>query len=426
MAGALVLGACAVKSPLPVAGAAGDLDPTFGIGGRVTTDFGGFDQAHAVAVQPDGKVVVAGSSILGFSSGHVVLARYNPDGSLDTTFGMGGTVTTDFGGGFSAADALLLQPDGKVVVAGDAVPASGIGLDLALARYNPDGSLDATFGTGGRVVSGFAEFANGLALQPDGRIVAVGGTGPGGDFALARYNANGSLDPAFGLGGTVLTDFGGADSAAAVTLQPDGRIIAAGQAQAGLFGLARYNPNGSLDPSFGAGGKVTNPGSPVGAGALAVIRQGAGRIVASGFIGPDFALARYNADGSLDATFGMGGTVTTNFGGTRVVGGESDQARALALQPDGRIVAAGAKVNHASAAENGFALARYNPDGSRDSTFGTGGEVVTTAFPDGAYAVVLQPDGTIIAAGSAAGNFAVARYLGATSTRHHPEPPGDD
>jgi uncharacterized delta-60 repeat protein len=413
----LVVGACAVKLPVPVpvAGAPGDLDTTFGRGGKVTTDFGGLDEVYGLVVQPDGKIVAAGVSLLDLRTSDIVLARYNPDGSLDARFGRGGKVVTAFTGGANNAHALVLQPDRKIVVAGFIcpflMPTVCSGLNFALVRYNPDGSLDPTFGTGGKATTNFAESANGLARQPDGRIVAVGSTSTV-NFALARYTPSGSLDPTFGLGGTVLTGIvnGFQASAVAVTLQPDGKIVVAGQAQG--FALARYTPNGVLDPTFGSGGKVTTPTDRHGAAALAVVRQRDGKIVASGFIGAGFAVVRYNPDGSFDPTFGTGGTVITDFGGTQ------GAARSLVLQPDGRIVAAGS-------AGGNFALARYNLDGSLDPTFGTGGKVVTSASPDGANAVVLQPDGRIVVAGSAAGNFALARYLGGPNVHRHPEPPGD-
>ena len=184
------------------------------------------------------------------------LARYNPNGTLDGTFGTGGKVTTDFNGDDDEAHALVLQPDGKLVAAGQAE--SGYrGRDFALARYNPNGSLDATFGTGGKVTTDFAgndDAAFGAVLQSDGKIVAAGGakTSRSQDFALARYNANGSLDATFGTGGKVTTDFAGNDDAAfALALQQDGKLVAAGGANVGRsrtdyrgsgedFALARY------------------------------------------------------------------------------------------------------------------------------------------------------------------------------------------
>jgi len=176
----------------------GALDTSFGSGGKVTTDFGGsyHPDGFSVALQPDGKIVVAG-----YAGGDFALARYNSDGALDTSFGSGGKVTTDFGGS-DAGYSVALQPDGKIVVAGYA------GLDFALARYNSDGALDTSFGTGGKVTTDFSggrDVGYSVALQPDGKIVVAGYAGV--DFALARYNSDGALDTSFGSGGKVTTDF---------------------------------------------------------------------------------------------------------------------------------------------------------------------------------------------------------------------------
>jgi len=267
--------------------------------------------AHGVAVQPDGKLVAVGVAKTS-RSGDFALARYNTNGSLDATFGTGGKVTTDFNGNDDAANAVVLQPDGKIVVAGEAKTSRN--QDFALARYNANGSLDPTFGTGGKVTTDFAgndDAAFALVLQPDGKLVAAGEakTSRNQDFALARYNANGSLDPTFGTGGKVTTDFNGDDDAAhGLVLQPDGKLVAAGVAKtsrSGDFALARYNANGSLDPTFGTGGKVTTDFNGDDDAAFAVARQTDGKIVAAGgakvgrsrsdYSGSneDFALARY-------------------------------------------------------------------------------------------------------------------------------------
>ncbi|MBA2945460.1 DUF11 domain-containing protein [Streptomyces himalayensis] len=399
--------------------APGDLDPTFDTDGKVTTDFAGrFDQANGVVVQPDGKIVTAGQSST-FAGGDFALARYNTDGSLDTSFDTDGRVTTDFGGN-DGANGVVVQPDGKIVAAGFAATD---GTDFALARYNTDGSLDTSFDTDGKVTTDFTlngpanDVALGLALQDDGKIVAAGNSNSGGsiDFALARYDIDGSLDTDFDVDGKVTTDFaGGQDRANAVVVQADGRIVAAGQGESGGdgfdFALARYDIDGSLDTDFDADGTVTTDfgGTDNGRG---VALQTDGKIVAAGTSdsggSSDFALARYDIDGSLDTDFDADGTVTTDFGGT-------DNARGVVVQTDGKIVAAGTS----DSGDGGdFALARYNSNGSLDTSFGTGG-TVTTDFggTDEAHAVALQTDGKIIAAGlSAPGealDFALARYEG--------------
>jgi uncharacterized delta-60 repeat protein len=387
-------------------GAPGDLDPSFGVGGKVTTDFGP-RIGRALVLQPDGKLVAAGGAFSEFA-----LARYLPDGSLDTTFGTGGKVITPFGQAFVAANALVLQPDGKLVAAGYSGP-SDEAFDFALARYLPDGSLDTSFGTDGKVTTdlGSSDVANALVVQPDGKLVAAGVTGKLApiDFALVRYLPDGSLDHTFGVNGTVTTDFGSSnDGAEALVLQSDGKLVAAGSSNAD-FALARYLPNGTLDPTFGTGGKVTTDffGEST---ASALVLQVDGKLVAAGFAAEGvaaFALARYLTDGGLDPGFGTGGTVTTDFGG-------QDMGLALVLQPDGKFVVAGGS-NATGVFE--FALARYLATGDLDPSFGMGGRV-TTGFgelEDIASALVLQTDGKLVAAGSSQASFssfafALARY----------------
>ena len=232
---------------LPAAAATGpgDLDTTFGTGGKVTTDFGGSPVGFSVAIQSDGKIVVAGYSNVGGTFGFA-LARYNTNGSLDATFGTGGKVTTNYGGddrGYS----LAIQSDGKIVVAG--YSNAGGTFDFALARYNTNGSLDTSFSAGGKVTTDFGgsdDLGRSVALQGDGKIVVAGDSNVGStfDFALARYNTNGSLDTSFGAGGKVTTDFGGSgDGGRSVALQGDGKIVVAGNAAVGGtadFALARY------------------------------------------------------------------------------------------------------------------------------------------------------------------------------------------
>jgi uncharacterized delta-60 repeat protein len=393
----------------PAAAQPGDLDTTFDFDGKVTTDFGGpFDRGSGVAIQSDGRIVVAGVSGDDVSGNDFVLARYKRDGTLDADFDIDGKVTTDFGSRFEEASSVAIQPDGKIVAAGF----SGDFLvgDFALARYNRDGSLDTTFDADGKVTTDFGSFdqALGVAIQPDGRIVAAGFSGdfPLVDFVLARYSRDGSLDTSFDADGKVTTDFGSSpELAASVAIHPGGRIVAAGFS-GDDFALARYKGDGSLDTSFDSDGKVT---TDFGADdrALGVAIQRDGRIVAAGFSGDfplvDFALARYDRNGSLDTSFDADGKVTTDFG-------SFDQALRVAIQPDGRIVAAGTSGDLSLL---DFALARYNRDGSLDTSFDADG-TVTTDFGsfDQALGVAIQPDGRIVAAGFSQPDFALARYLG--------------
>jgi len=424
--------------------AAGDLDPTFGNGGIQTTDFfDNYDTATSLALQPDGKVVAAGLALhdSALSSGDFALARYNSDGSLDPSFGAAGKQTSDFFGNLDQANGVALESDGKIVVVGVTKRSDSFSTgDFALARYNPDGTLDPGFGAAGKQTSDFFgnfDQANGVVIQPDGKIVLAGyaqhgDDNPTADFALARYKLNGDLDQGFGSGGKVTTDFfGGEDVAYAIAIQSDGKLVVAGLAfnsGAGStdFALARYNPDGSLDQAFGAGGKQTTDffGKP--SAAFSVALQPDGNIVAAGYAtlgnsvsSIDFALARYNPDGSLDQTFGAGGRQTTDFFG------DYDAAGAVAIQADGKIVVAGAGSHGSSTGD--LALARYDRDGALDQTFGAGGLRTTNLQGksddnDLARAVAIQADGNIVVAGETARpvtatvnvDFAIARYSAGT------------
>jgi len=375
---------------------AGDLDSSFGGDGLVLTDFPGASDevANDVAIQSDGKIVVAGRTNADFA-----LVRYNTDGSLDTSFGGDGLVVTDIGiNSPDAAFALAIQPDGKIVVAGN------VGADIALARYNVNGSLDTSFGIGGVVITdvlpGSADAAFDVAIQSDGKIVVAGSTNA--DFMIARYEADGDLDLDFGLLGVALTDIstGSEDVAFGVVIQPDGRIVAAGRA-ANDFALARYETDGDLDATFDGDGRVTTdfPGSSLD-GAFDLALQVDGKIVAAGTSDADIALARYNINGGVDTTFDGDGLVLTNVPGTGF-------GNAVAIETDGQIVVAGR-----SGAD--FVVVRYNTNGALDTTFDTDG-IVTTDFSDSAdvaFAVAIQADGRIVAAGSSDTDIALARYLG--------------
>jgi len=421
---------------------AGALDPFFGFLGRSVTPLlsSAADAASATAFQSDGKLIVAGTSADGstFSPGSFALARYDANGTLDWSFGLGGRATAFFGpaiagpGTISASVAgIAIQPDGKIVVAGSI--SGGLGLNFALARFTPDGWLDPTFGSGGEIITQFfigtdnagnpapaESSAASVTLQSDGKIVAVGQAG-GTDFALARYNADGTLDTTFGTGGEVTNRLSPADSDAAstVTVQTNGQILVAGYAGSFFshnnFALLRYNgSNGSLDASFGTGGVVTTDFSPVSGRALssdarAVAVQANGTIRVAGKAGlssaPDMALAQYTSSGQLDTSFDSGGKVTTAFAYTFAPIGEG-----VSFTPSGQVVVVGST----SGSTPDFAVERYNADGSLDTTFGTGGQV-TTDFggTDKAKAVAIKADGTLAVAGSTTsnnGDFAVARY----------------
>ncbi|HEU4507529.1 MAG TPA: delta-60 repeat domain-containing protein, partial [Pyrinomonadaceae bacterium] len=323
---------------------------------------------------------------------------------------------------FSFVQALAIQPDQKIVAGGLAHNSFGVP-EFALARYMPDGSLDPNFGVGGKVrtgISGGSDEVEALVIQPDGKIVAVGTANQ--VFALARYNTDGSLDNSFGSAGKLTTEFFESnDAAQAVALQPDGKIVVAGRVLTSTgrqrFALARYNSNGTLDNSFGSAGKLVEffHNELFDARAFAILLQSDSKIIAGGWAsgpqgGTDFALARYNPDGTLDNTFGTAGKVTTDF-----LNRGNEQINHLAVQPDGKIIATG--FSDLRGSDDRFALVRYNQDGSVDNSFGVEGKVTSTFFPDfdcSIEEIELQPDGKIVAVGWAlftGGNhFALARY----------------
>jgi uncharacterized delta-60 repeat protein len=360
------------------------LDTTFGGTGKVITEIGGnTDEAYAAAIQGDGKIVVSGTSWIG-TNYDFALARYNIDGSLDTTFGSTGKVTTDIGGIDDYAHAVARQGDGKIVAAGYSYNRTNYNSTFALVRYNMDGSLDTAFGTNGKVITAIGnsnvgvpgssdDGAFAMAIQGDGKIVAAGyanswnGSNYANTFALARYNTDGSLDITFGSSGIVTTviDAYGFDYARAIVVQGDGKIVAVGYTHNG-FAVVRYNTNGSLDTTFGTNGIVTTTIS-TGDLANAVAIQGDGKIVAAGtsWNGTNdvFALVRYNTNGSLDTTFGGTGKVTTATSSYIV----DAIANAVAIQGDGKIVAAGYSNNiNLNGTNDDFTLVRYNTDGSLD------------------------------------------------------------
>jgi len=414
----------------------GDLDPLFGSGGMVMTDLGrSTDIANAVAIQADGKSVVVGTTYRNndFSDEDFVVTRYNTDGMLDNTFGNRGKVRTDFPGLAAVPSSVVIQPDGKIVVAGGAFPLFTFLGNFKVARYNPNGSLDTSFGDGGIVTTIFpaGSYASDVALQSDGKIIAAGtvfvdfiiGESSDTDFALARYNPDGTPDATFGNNGQVATDFlGFEDDAFSILIQPDGKIVAVGSANDPAtfydFAAARYLSNGAIDTTFGVAGKVrTDFGDQNFDRARSAALQPDGRIVAAGFAishgggVQNFAVARYTSNGVLDTTFNRDGRTQIDFGTC------CQSATKVLLQSDGKIIAVGGASGESS--DDDFLLARLSPRGKLDNTFGIGGEV-RTSFGDlngGANGAALQSDGKIVAVGFQAtfsnqfANFALARYL---------------
>ena len=411
----------------PVALAAGQvglLDPGFGGDGKVTTNLdppGAVmsleDSANAVAVQPDGKIVLAGS--LGcrmnvmLEECSMAIARYDTDGFLDGTFGGDGIVLTHFSSGAVGLD-VALQDDGKIVVAGAAHAEASDEWAFALARYETDGTLDPTFSGDGRVKTWpGGQLAFGVAIQPDGKIVAAGD-------GIVRYTTDGSLDMGFGVGGHVDSPF-----MTDVAIQPDNRIVTSGFAFA-KFGVYRYETDGTPDATFDGDGKATLAPGTGSAKANGLALQPNGKIVVAGAYRKEpgirrFALGRLTASGAIDSVFGGG----DGFVATRL-GGQHSEARAVALQADGKIVVAGASWYGSPMQDNAdvssFAVARYTAAGALDRRFSGDGKIVTFLgngfLFEQATSVALQPDRAIVVAGEASrhdGDFGVVRYVVPTS-----------
>ena len=399
------------------------LDPTFGTNGTVTTPIvndpvsGARGYAFATKVQSDGKIVIAGLSKDNTSNEDTfVLGRFNTNGTLDNTFGSnGGTVRTLIGS-TSYAYALAIQSDGKIIAAGTALTIT-YNTAFALARYNTDGTLDNSFGANGIVVTENVTGSDGtdneiyaIALQTDGKIVVAGyswlSTGTQG-YALARYNTDGTLDTSFGTDGTVTDDSGLDSEAWSLVIQSDGKIVLGGDMDSKSM-LARYNENGTLDATgFGTDGVVNTTlvsGEDYSIHKSIAI-QPDGKIVAAStviynsYMNSEFAVTRYNTDGSLDISSFANPTGINAF---TISGGDgtTDDPNAMCLQDNGKIIVVGSTKTIDG---YGFAIARLNTDGSLDNTFGTNGS--TFSYIAGgnnsgsAYGVALQSDGKIVAAG---------------------------
>ncbi|MFB8794739.1 MAG: Ig-like domain-containing protein [Microcoleus sp.] len=397
---------------------AGDLDTSFNSTGKVITPIGsGNDEGRGIAIDSSGKIVVAGYADNG-GNFDFALTRYNTDGTLDTSFGTGGKVTTAIGPGNDQVNAMRIDSSGKIVVAGYAH--NGSNNDFALARYNTDGTLDTTFDTDGKVTTAIGssdEFGNAMTIDSSGKILVSGFTNNSGnfDFALARYNTDGSLDTTFDTDGKVTTAIGSFNEFGnAITIDSSGKILVAGPTHNGSnfdFGLARYNTNGSLDITFDTDGKLTTAIGPGNDEGDIITTDSSGKIVVAGYANngsnDDFALARYNSDGSLDSTFDTDGKVTT------AIGSSNDRGRALTIDSSGKIMVAGYANNGSN---DDFGLARYNSDGSLDTTFDTDGKVTTAigSSNDIISAISLDSSGKIVVAGFANNgsnnDFALARY----------------
>ena len=337
----------------------GTLDNTFGGNGIVTTPIGSDDDsANSIAIQNDGKIVVVGESRNNRNNYVYAVVRYNSDGTYDNDFNGGGIVTTGIGSN-DFAQSIAIQSDGKIVVAGSSKNTHDND-DVAIVRYNSNGTIDNTFGGGDGIVTtdigNNDDFARSVAIQDDGKIVATGGSG--GNYVVMRYENNGALDNTFGGGdGVVVTpitnSIGFAES---IAIQNDGKIVVAGWSMVNgghnVFTIIRYTKNGALDTSFDDDGIVTTTFEST---ANSVKIQNDGKIVVGGtstFSGKScFTVLRYNPNGHLDKTFGVNGKAVTQIGNT------NSSANSIAIQRDGKIVEAGENYN--SDSHWNFAITRY-------------------------------------------------------------------
>lgn len=388
----------------------GSPDNSFGTSGAVITNVAGTgDMAYSVAIQTDKKIVLGGFTTIA-SAQYFALTRYWPDGTVDSSFGINGRAIAGFDTlTFAYLTAIKLQQDGKIVAAGYAGNSN-----FALLRFNTDGTVDSTYGVNGRVVTNFAGqtvTGNALAIQPDGYIVVAGNVGC--DIGLCRYKTDGTLDAAFGVNGIKLIDFGACEKANAVILLPGGKILVGGSTQTGAIGqflLLRCKANGQIDASFGTGGKTTLLPRQTYNAIYSLALQANGKIVAAGlakYFSSAYGVARFSSNGAPDSSFGTNGILVHQFTNT------SEEARAVALQADGKILVAG-NINDGGALQ--AAMVRLTSGGTVDSTFGIYGEV-RTGLGNGTfgYSLVIQGDAKIVVGGysyfAARGNdFSVLRY----------------
>ena len=348
----------------------GALDDSFGKAGVVNLVFNGglVNEAHGVTIQPNGRILVVGVTRVGAQDDFAV-NRYLTGGTLDESFDGDGKVSTDFSGSVNRAYAALVQPDGRIVVAGHASTMTPLGgdNDFAVARYTAAGALDGSFSGDGRVtvnIGGRTDLGYAAALQPGGRIVVAGRVADSGgespDIGLVGLDDTGALDSGFGVAGVTRTDFGSWDEASDIALAPDGSILVSTQTVVapGTFVLAaaRYSADGQLDGGFGTAGLATAPLSTLNDYTRGIAVQADGRIVVVGetsnLMQPDFGIARFDAQGDLDPSFDGDGMMAVDFFGS------FDGADCVAIQPDGKIVAAGFARNGTS---TGLGMVRLLP-----------------------------------------------------------------
>jgi uncharacterized delta-60 repeat protein len=404
--------------------APGDLDPTFGTGGKVVGSSFAYPGAMVIrdgVIQPDGRIVIVGDGFALGTGAMITIARLESDGSVDASFGNGGAVTVLLGGsGYDMARAVEVEPDGRILVAGqiDTTPGSYATGDAFVLRLLGDGTLDPSFGNGGTLIVSFGlemDDATAVMRQPNGKIVIAGESviGTSWRFALARYEEDGTPDLTFGTLGRVVATIRGSDDIKAAVLQPDGKIVVAGGSRPPGgptdAAFARYNPDGTLDGTFGTGG-VTIVHATSGSDLIDVALQPDGKVVGVGGganVSGYLALAlRLGANGALDPSFGTDGAVVLNAP-------QPPSFQSVIVQPNGQIAASGWRYYYSGSDTQDFLTARLDANGALDAAFGAGGFVVTNMGSDDAATTLRrQTDGKLVAMGHEHGDVALARYEG--------------
>lgn len=396
---------------LAIAQSPGELDKSFGNGGKVNVGIMGYmDVAKSSALQKDGKIVVVGygqespAKQKGLS-----MARYMPNGELDYDFGHLGIVVSKLSDIEGEAHSVAIQQDDKIVVTGYSISSATNNEEITVVRFNPNGSIDETFGDNGIVITELSnekDIGESVVIQPDGKIVVVGTTyhTPSLDIVLVRYNEDGTTDYGFGSAGIVITDINsGLDIGKSVVVQPDSKIVVGGYTHVGekfYMTLLRYNSNGDLDPSFGQNGIViTDINGRRGEMDLAIQRDGKIVLVAPSEINGShhFTVVRFNPNGSLDKNFGKNGI-------TKTIIGNHSEAESVALDSKGNIIVAGT----VELENENFAVAMYNNDGNLISDFGDNGIVIidfNNNSIDRAHDVAIDKTGNIIVAGETKSNY---------------------
>jgi uncharacterized delta-60 repeat protein len=375
------------------------------------------NDGYSLAIQPDGKILLGGSC-QGVSNYDFCIARFNSDGTLDTSFNSSGKVIQPIGSSDDGGQSLAIQPDGKILLGGHC--SNGSNYDFCIARFNSNGTLDTSFNSSGKVILSIGssdDYGRSLAIQPDGKIL-LGGHCLNGiywDFCIARFNSDGTLDTSFNSSGKVILSIGSShEYGRSLAIQPDGKILLGGYCCNGSnydFFIARFNSDGTLDTSFNSSGKVIQSIGSFHDYGRSLAIQPDGKILLGGHCdsgsGLDFCIARFNSNGTLDTFFGSSGKVI------QPIGSSDDKGQSLAIQPDGKILFGGYCLNGSN---YDFCIARFNSNGTLDTSFGSSGKVIQPigSSDDYGYSLAIQPDGKILLGGYCQGviyhDLCIARF----------------